>query len=149
MRWSRHSHIFHNRNSKATKELAELFQNEITAPRIAQKTAYEPDSANVILDILRRKGGGRHMEPVAYTIDQVCEVANIARQVVFDEINAGRLRARKRGRSTRILAEDLREYLRSLPLFEPKAASRERAQAQHAAAVRHGRRLGSQGRGKK
>jgi excisionase family DNA binding protein len=88
-------------------------------------------------------------EREAYTVEEAATATSLARQVIYDEINAGRLRARKRGRSTLILAADLREYLQSLPLFEPKAASRERAQAQHAVAVRYGQAIGTMGRGKK
>jgi excisionase family DNA binding protein len=86
------------------------------------------------------------VEQQAYTIEQAAEAASLARQVIYDEINAGRLRARKRGRSTRILASDLRAYLEALPVLDPKAPSRDRAIAQRALAVRYGQRVGSQGR---
>jgi Helix-turn-helix domain len=85
----------------------------------------------------------------AFTIEDAAKAASIARAILYEEINAGRLRARKRGRSTVILAADLRAYLEALPVIDPKAPSRERAQAQHAIAVRHGQPIGRTGGGKK
>jgi excisionase family DNA binding protein len=88
-------------------------------------------------------------EREAYSIDQAAEASSISRPILYDEINAGRLRAHKRGRSTVILAEDLRSYLAALPPYVPKVGSRERAIAQHAAAVRYGQRVGRKATGKK
>jgi hypothetical protein len=89
------------------------------------------------------------MEREAFTIAQAVEAGGGSKSSLYDAINAGLLRARKRGRSTIILAAELREYLEALPVLDPKAPSRERAIGQHAVAVRHGQRVGPQRRGKK
>lgn len=52
---------------------------------------------------------------LAYTIIEVCRLANIGRTAVYAEINSGALRAVKRGRRTLVLAEDLRHWLENLP----------------------------------
>jgi excisionase family DNA binding protein len=52
---------------------------------------------------------------LAYTVDEACEVAVMGRTTLYEEITAGRLKARKRGRSTIILAADLASYLAALP----------------------------------
>jgi excisionase family DNA binding protein len=52
---------------------------------------------------------------LAYTIAEVCRLANIGRTAVYSEINSGALRAVKRGRRTLVLAEDLRHWLENLP----------------------------------
>jgi excisionase family DNA binding protein len=88
-------------------------------------------------------------EREAYTIEQAAEASSISRPILYDEINAGRLRARKRGRSTLILRSDLLAFLEALPIVDPKARSRDRAIAQHAAAVRLGQRVGRKATGKK
>lgn len=54
---------------------------------------------------------------LAYTIPEVCAATGLGRTSVYDEINAGRLRAKKRGSTTIILADDLAGYLRALPDF--------------------------------
>ncbi len=55
--------------------------------------------------------------PLAYTIGEVCRLANIGRTSVYNEISAGTLRAVKRGRRTLILAEDLHDWIGRLPEF--------------------------------
>jgi excisionase family DNA binding protein len=62
------------------------------------------------------------MEKKAYTPDEICEVAPIGRTTTFKEIASGRLKAHKIGRRTVILAEDLDEYLRTLPAAESTVA---------------------------
>ncbi len=63
------------------------------------------------------------MEKMAYSIREVTENGGGSRSVVYEAIAAGRLKARKRGRSTVILAADLTEYLESLPDFHEQAAA--------------------------
>ncbi|WP_264050423.1 helix-turn-helix domain-containing protein [Methylobacterium flocculans] len=53
--------------------------------------------------------------PLAFGIVQAAQVAGIGRSTVFEEINAGRLKARKAGRRTLILRDDLAAWLASLP----------------------------------
>ena len=56
------------------------------------------------------------------TIDEFCKLENVSRTFVYSEIRSGRLRARKYGRSTRVLREDREEWLKRLPAFEASAA---------------------------
>jgi Helix-turn-helix domain len=60
------------------------------------------------------------MERAAYTIAQAVQAGAGSRATIYEQINKGRLRARKRGRSTIILADDLRAFLESLPAIQPK-----------------------------
>lgn len=55
------------------------------------------------------------MEPLALTISQAAKLGGPCRSALYEDIRAGRLRAVKRGRSTRILLEDFKNYLESLP----------------------------------
>ena len=58
---------------------------------------------------------------LAYSIDEFCEKAGIGRSFVYQEIRAGRLKARKAGRRTLILRDDGERYLRDLPSKETAA----------------------------
>jgi hypothetical protein len=81
------------------------------------------------------------VELEAYSIAQAAKAGAGSRSSLYEAINLGLLRARKRGRSTIILAEDLRDYLRSLPVLDPRAPSRDREIGQRAIAVRYGQRV--------
>ena len=54
-------------------------------------------------------------DPAAFTIAEVCERACIGRTSLYAAIASGDLVARKRGRRTLILAEDLRKWLKAMP----------------------------------
>jgi len=54
---------------------------------------------------------------LAYSIDEAVAASGLGRSVIYEEIKAKRMKARKRGRSTIILAADLEAYLASLPLM--------------------------------
>ena len=54
-------------------------------------------------------------EPLAYTVTGACDAAGIRSSKLYEEIAAGRLRAKKAGSRTLIMAEDLRSWLASLP----------------------------------
>ena len=64
-----------------------------------------------------------NMEKVAFSIDEAARRANICRDLIYRAINAGKLRARKNGRRTLILASDLETYLNNLPEYQPKSAA--------------------------
>jgi excisionase family DNA binding protein len=54
--------------------------------------------------------------PLAYSIAEVCEIARIARTSIYEAINSGALIARKNGRRTVILSDDLRRWLKAYQL---------------------------------
>lgn len=60
--------------------------------------------------------------PLTYSIEEARKVTGTGRTVLYEEIEAGRLRAVKRGRRTLILAEDLRRWLASLPPIRKEVA---------------------------
>lgn len=53
--------------------------------------------------------------PLALGIIEAARAASVGRSTIFEEINAGRLKARKAGRRTLILRDDLAAWLASLP----------------------------------
>ncbi len=63
------------------------------------------------------------MEKMAFTIPEAVEAGAGSRSVIYENINAGTLRAKKRGKRTVILAADLAQYLESLPDFHEQAAA--------------------------
>ena len=56
--------------------------------------------------------------PLAYSITEASEVSRIGRTSIYEAISARELIARKHGRRTVILADDLRRWLQNLPLAE-------------------------------
>jgi excisionase family DNA binding protein len=62
--------------------------------------------------------------PLVYSIPEACSLAHTGRTALYQAINSGALPARKRGKRTLILDEDLRRWLQSLPSFAVKAALR-------------------------
>ena len=63
------------------------------------------------------------MDKLAYTIDQASAAGAGSRTKIYDAINAGALKARKRGKRTIILADDLIAYLEALPDFPNQATA--------------------------
>jgi excisionase family DNA binding protein len=51
----------------------------------------------------------------AFTIKQFCSSYGIGRSTFYEELKAGRLRARKAGGRTLVLAEDASAWAKSLP----------------------------------
>jgi excisionase family DNA binding protein len=58
--------------------------------------------------------------PLAYSIAEACAVARAGRTAIYEAIKRGELVARKRGRKTLIVADDLRRWVENLPAVEPK-----------------------------
>ena len=63
------------------------------------------------------------MEKVAYSIKEAVAAGGGSRSTIYEAIKSGALKARKRGRSTVILATDLTRYLEALPDFHNQAAA--------------------------
>jgi excisionase family DNA binding protein len=80
------------------------------------------------------------MEPFAITVDEAAKLGGPRRAKLYEEISAGRLRAVKVGRSTRILISDFRAYLTSLPAIEPRAAPPDQKAPHRPAAPKRRRR---------
>jgi excisionase family DNA binding protein len=62
------------------------------------------------------------MPPFGFTINDAVKASGIGRTTLYQEIKAGRLRAVKRGRRTLILADDLRQWLETLPALKSEVA---------------------------
>jgi excisionase family DNA binding protein len=60
---------------------------------------------------------------LAYTIAEACAAARAGRTAIYAAIREGALTARKRGRKTLILAEDLRRWVENLPTVKPKVGA--------------------------
>jgi excisionase family DNA binding protein len=56
--------------------------------------------------------------PLAYSIAEASEVSRVGRTSIYEAISSRELIARKHGRRTVILADDLRRWLQNLPLAE-------------------------------
>jgi excisionase family DNA binding protein len=55
------------------------------------------------------------MTELALSISEACRAARIGRTTLYSAISEGELPARKIGRRTVVLADDLRRWLESLP----------------------------------
>lgn len=55
---------------------------------------------------------------IGLTIDEAVDRSGIGRTKIFEAIKLGRLTARKAGRRTIILSDELSDYLKSLPVRE-------------------------------
>jgi hypothetical protein len=71
------------------------------------------------------RGGELHPADarMAYSIDDLSRRSGVGRQLIYDEINAGHLLARKIGRRTIILATEGERWLADAPAIEPAAAT--------------------------
>jgi excisionase family DNA binding protein len=56
----------------------------------------------------------------AMSVPEFCERYNVGRTLAYEEINSGRLRARKVGKRTIITDDDAEDWLRSLPCIGGK-----------------------------
>lgn len=58
---------------------------------------------------------------LAVTIMEAASIAGLSRSTIYLEIQTGRLRAFKVGRSTRIKIADLQKWIDEQPLVQPRA----------------------------
>lgn len=58
-----------------------------------------------------------------YTPEEAASVLGKSRTFIYDEINAGRLRSVKVGRSRRIVASDLSDYIRGRRSAPPRGSA--------------------------
>jgi excisionase family DNA binding protein len=61
------------------------------------------------------KTNGSGIQREGLSISEACAVAGIGRTKIYQAIAAGSLKARKCGKRTLVLREDLRDFLASLP----------------------------------
>jgi excisionase family DNA binding protein len=57
--------------------------------------------------------------PIAYTIQEATRQSGVGRSKIYEAISEGKLLARKMGRRTLILDDDLRAWLERLPKLQP------------------------------
>jgi excisionase family DNA binding protein len=67
--------------------------------------------------------GQRRDRQRAMSVDQFGLRYGVGRTTIYQEIKSGRLRAKKCGKRTIIGEDDAEDWLRRLPLIDPKAAS--------------------------
>ena len=72
--------------------------------------------------------GRTSAKPLAYSVDRFCEDSDTGRSKVYELIRTGRLRAKKFGSKTLILAEDANAFLANLPDM-PEAETADEAAA--------------------
>ena len=63
------------------------------------------------------------VDRLAYRVNDAARLVGISRARAYQLLRDGRLRAVKNGTRTLILADSLREYLESLPAYEPGGAA--------------------------
>jgi len=61
-------------------------------------------------------------QKLALSVDEAARRADTCRDKIYGAINTGKLRARKNGRRTLILASDLEAFLNDLPMLAPKSS---------------------------
>lgn len=69
-----------------------------------------------------RSNDSIELDQLAYSPDSAARAVDSGRNLIFDEIKAGRLEARKAGRKTLITREALQAWLNSLPVRTSAAA---------------------------
>ena len=58
-------------------------------------------------------------EPLSYTIPDACVATGLSRTTLYEAIKAGRLTPRKAGVRTLILHDDLKQFIKGLPVKQP------------------------------
>jgi excisionase family DNA binding protein len=63
-------------------------------------------------------------QQMALSVKEACRLARVGRTQLYEAINAGELRAKKRGVTTLILQAELSRWLENLPDFEAGSTRR-------------------------
>ena len=63
------------------------------------------------------------MSSIAHYIPKLIEDGVASRRAIYAALNSGALKARKNGKRTVILDDDLRAWLTSLPAYAPRKAA--------------------------
>lgn len=64
----------------------------------------------------------RAPQRIAHSVDETVQISGTSRTSVYEAIRSGELKAKKLGRRTLVLDDDLRAWLASLPSFGEAAA---------------------------
>ncbi len=59
---------------------------------------------------------------LAYSLSEVAAASRVSRSTLYRAIDAGELRAVKRGRRTLVLAQDMKRWIENLPAVSPNEA---------------------------
>ncbi|WP_419952255.1 helix-turn-helix domain-containing protein [Methylobacterium sp.] len=62
------------------------------------------------------------IEPEALSVPEACAASGLGTTFLYAAMARGELRARKAGRRTIIMRDDLRDFLGSLPAFQSEAS---------------------------
>ena len=62
-------------------------------------------------------------EPLAYSVKDAMRLISTSRKGFYAAVNSGRLKARKSGKRTIVMASDLQAYLAALPAYEPRKSA--------------------------
>lgn len=63
------------------------------------------------------------LDKIAFTIPEAVQFAAASRTQIYAAIKRGELEARKRGKRTLILADELRRWVQSLPIAQKSKAA--------------------------
>ena len=61
------------------------------------------------------------MKPLSHSINEVCAATNLGRTSIYEQIRNGKLKARKLGKRTIVLRDDLDAFLASLEAYPTSA----------------------------
>lgn len=81
------------------------------------------DATPVQSSVASQHTGCTMSQKLAYTVNEWLEKSGDSRATFYRAVNEGRLKVRKNGRKTLILAEDGAAYLNGLPLYQPRSAA--------------------------